>query len=122
MEHFEQQLKKHLQKCELKFRADKLPDGSNVEWLAPYCDNVQSIEQFLRSIGFKIHDAKDTEFVNICDFDDEGILNENYTGESVHYVETTGGIAVHVNNGEKQGYVERTKGEKITYTYHFTYD
>ena len=122
MECFEKELEKHLQKCELKFRAEKLPNGSNVDWLAPYCDNLQSIEKFLRSIGFKIRNVEDAEFVSIDDFDDEGNLNENYTGEIVRYVETTGGVVIHVNDGEKHGYVERIKGSKITYTYHFTYD
>ena len=114
MKDFDLELKKHLQKCELKFRAEMLPDGSNVEWLAPYCDDVQNIAQFLRSIGFKISDIVDDELVPISDFDEDG--NALTAGENIRWVETTGGVLVQVNEGDKQGYVRRV-GTRIVKTF-----
>ena len=90
MKDFDIALQKHLNKSELEFRAKMLPAGSNVDWLAPYCNNVQDIAKFLRYLGFKIQEVMD---------------EEDATGEKYQWVKTTSGIIVYTNNEYSGGLV-----------------
>lgn len=90
MEDFDIALQKHLNKCELEFRKKNLPNGSNVEWLIPHCDNVQEIAKFLRYLGFKIQKIVD---------------EEDCAGEKHQWVETTDGIIIYVNDKFSQGFM-----------------
>ena len=90
MNDFNEGLKKHLLKSELEYRAKMLPKGSEVDWLAPYCDNVKSIADFMRSIGFKIKAAVD-----------EG----DSFGEKHQWVVTTNGVIVYVNSEYCKGFM-----------------
>ena len=87
---FEKGLQKHLWKCELEYRAEYLPGGSNVDWLAPFCESTQQIAEFLRELGFKIR-----EIVNEMDC----------AGDPHQWVETTSGVLVCVNQNCARGLV-----------------
>lgn len=54
-------LQKHLRKSELEFRAKSRPRGSEVDWLEPECDSVESIARFLKFLGFRIKEIMDDE-------------------------------------------------------------
>lgn len=89
---FEIALDKHLKREELLFRAKKKPHGSCCGWLAPHCDSLGSIADYLRDIGFRI------KYIEDCD-DPTGVAD-------FHWVETTGGVIVHRNwDGGSQGFV-----------------
>lgn len=90
MEDFDVALQKHLQKCELEFRAKQLPHGSNVEWLTPHCNNVQDIAKFLRYLGFKIQEIVD---------------EVDAVGDPYRWVKTTSGIIVYTNAEYSDGFV-----------------
>lgn len=90
MKEFDLELQRYLWKCELKYRAEKLPEGSTVDWLATECDSVEHIAAFLRSLGFKIKDIVD-------DID--------CSGDRQQWVVTTSGIIVYVNSGDIRGFV-----------------
>lgn len=90
MKDFDIALQKHLNKCELEFRAKHQPNGSNVEWLSPHCGSVQEIASYLRYIGFKIREIVDEEACN---------------GEKHQWVKTTNGIIVYVNDEFCQGFM-----------------
>lgn len=77
----EEKLYRYLQKCELQYRAKHTQDAASLEWLAPHCESVQQIAEFLRSIGFRIR--------NIVD-------EEPWPGEKHQWVETTSGVIVYV--------------------------
>ncbi len=47
---FNEGLQRHLMRCELQYRAENAPKGSEVDWLAPHCGTVQEIARFLRSL------------------------------------------------------------------------
>ena len=119
MKDFNEGLQKHLWKSELEYRAKVLPNGSNVEWLAPHCDNVRNIEEFLRTLGFKIREVMEEEIVSLFELEENG---EDAVGEWERWVETTSGIVIHANDGDKQGYVERRKGEKHVTTFQYVYE
>ena len=51
---FNEGLQRHLMRCELQYRAENAPKGSEVDWLAPHCGTVQEIARFLRELGFRI--------------------------------------------------------------------
>ena len=87
---FDVELQKHLNKCELEFRAKQLPKGSNVEWLAPHCNSVQDIAEHLRYIGFKIREVVD---------------HEDCAGDKHQWVITTSGVIVYVNSDGCPGLV-----------------
>lgn len=87
---FEEGLRRHLQKCELEYRAKHLPMGSEVEWLTPMCNSVEDIAAFLRELGFRVAEA-----VNEQDCD----------GDWCCWVGTTSGIIVYVNDGCGEGFV-----------------
>ena len=82
---FECALAEHLRKCELEYRAKKMPHGSFCEWLAGFCGSTESICLFLRSLGFRIKDIVD------CD--------------GAEWVETTSGVLVFVNWDGGSGFV-----------------
>lgn len=44
---FNEGLQRHLMRCELQYRAENAPKGSEVDWLAPHCGTVQEIARFL---------------------------------------------------------------------------
>lgn len=69
---------KHLMKCELQFRVESLDDEEcdNVEWLAPFCGSANELRILLQLIGFRIKEVVD-----------EG---------GMKWVETTSGILVYV--------------------------
>ena len=90
MEDFTIALEKHLNKCELEFRAKQLPKGSNVEWLVPHCNSTQEIAEHLRYLGFKIREIVD---------------EEDCAGELHQWVVTTSGIIVHVNSEWSSGFM-----------------
>ena len=56
-DNFNSDLQAHLWKCELEFTADRYPHGHCIDWLSEMCTSTKSIEQFLRSIGFKIKEV-----------------------------------------------------------------
>lgn len=86
-------LQRHLMKCELEYRAKVLPEGSNVDWLAVYCDSVTEIAAFLRELGFKIREIVD---------------EEPWPGEYHRWVKTTGGIIVYANTPYSRGLIARS--------------
>lgn len=90
---FQEGLQKHLRKCELEYRAEKMPKGCYVDWLEPICGSTQEIAEFLRYLGFKIHE--------IIDDVDCG-------GDADQRVETTSGIIVWVNSGHSLGFMCRS--------------
>lgn len=90
---FEADLQRHLMKCELEYRAKMLPHGSTVDWLAPYCTDVKSIAELLRSLGFRILRVVDEEY---------------YLGDWHRWVVTTSGIIVYVNTELVKGLVAQT--------------
>ena len=47
---FNEGLQRHLMRCELQYRAENAPKGSEVDWLAPHCGTVQEIVRFLREL------------------------------------------------------------------------
>lgn len=69
---------RHLMKCELQFRMESLDDGEweKVEWLAQFCDSTDKLMDFLKVIGFKIKEVVDEE--------------------EMKWVETTSGVLVYV--------------------------
>lgn len=69
---------KHLMKCELQFRAESLDDEEcdEVEWLAPFCGSANELRIFLQLIGFRIKEVVDEE--------------------EMKWVETTSGVLVYV--------------------------
>lgn len=75
-------LQMHLWRAELEYRAEHLPHGSYVEWLAPRCNSIEEIRKILRDLGLRVD--------NIVDYEDAA-------GDLHQWVETTGGITVHVN-------------------------
>lgn len=94
---FYEGLQKYLYKSELEYRAKMLPCGSNVDWLVPYCDSVQNIAAFLRSLGFKIRRIVD---------------EVDCSGWGHQWVVTTSGIVVYVNTEHSLGFVAATEGGK----------
>ena len=89
MDDFNERLQKHLWKSELEYRAKMLPNGSEVDWLAPYCGDVKSIASFLRSVGFQIK-----EITDITDDWDKS-----------QWVVTTSSIIVYVNDKYCNGFI-----------------
>lgn len=88
---YEVELQNHLRKCELLFAVKNAPFGTiEIKWLEPYCNSVQSIADFLRSLGFRIQ--------NIVD-------EETCWGEKHQWVETTSGIIVYVNDESTHGLI-----------------
>ena len=69
---------KHLMKCELQFRVESLDDEEcdNVEWLVPFCGSANELRIFLQLIGFRIKEVVDEE--------------------EMKWVETTSGVLVYV--------------------------
>ena len=69
---------KHLMKCELQFRVESLDDEEcdKVEWLAPFCGSANGLRIFLQLIGFRIKEVVDEE--------------------EMKWVETTSGVLVYV--------------------------
>lgn len=82
---FEIALDKHLRREELLYRAKKKPHGSCCGWLAPHCDSLESIADYLRELGCRI--------------------NYIESGDGCEWVETTGGVVVHVNAYDVSGLV-----------------
>lgn len=76
-------LQKHLRKCELDYHISHANCAVEVSWLAGFCDSVQSISAYLRSIGYKIKRIVD---------------EEPWPGEVHQWVETTNGLIVYVNS------------------------
>jgi len=90
---FESSLHRHLMKAELEYRAKMLPHGSEVGWLVPYCTDVESISELLRSLGFRIRIVVD---------------KETFPGEWHRWVITTSGIVVYANTEYSKGLVAQT--------------
>lgn len=80
---------KRLWKCEFMYRAEVLPEGSEVDWPAPHCENAKDIAEFLREIGFQIAEIMDA-------VDD---------GYRFRWVRTKSGIAVCANEKGSNGFV-----------------
>ncbi len=76
---FNEGLQRHLMRCELQYRAENAPKGSEVDWLAPHCGTVQEIACFLRELGFRIKEISDCS---------------DCAGTKFHWVVTTGGLTV----------------------------
>lgn len=76
----EEKLYRYLRKCELQYRAEHTQGAASLEQLAPHCESVQQVAEFLRSIGFRIR--------NIVD-------EEPWTGEKHQWIETTSGVIVY---------------------------
>lgn len=91
---FDIDLQKYLNKCELEYRAKKMPNGSTVDWLSPSCGSVEEIASYLRYIGFKIRRIVD---------------EESCIGEKHQWVVTTSGVVVYVNTPNLQGLVASTR-------------
>lgn len=88
---FDHGLQLRLWRCELQYRAENLPHGSGVDWLAPYCYSVNEIARFLRELGFRIKEM--SEYTDPC------------TGTKCNWVITSGGIIVYENSGDSRGLV-----------------
>lgn len=86
-------LQRHLMKCELEYRAQVLPKGSTVDWLAPHCGSTKEIAEFLRSIGFRIGRIVDEE---TC-----------VPGDFHRWVITTNGVCVYVNEPYLTGFIAK---------------
>ena len=73
----DEDVRKHLMKCELQFRVESLDDEEwdEVEWLAPFCDSTDKLKIFLQSIGFRIKEVVDEK--------------------EMKWVETTSGVLVY---------------------------
>lgn len=95
---FEYGLQLRLWRCELQYRAEKLPQGSNADWLAPYCYSVNEIARFLRELGFRIKEI--SEYTDPC------------TGTECNWVITSGGIIVYQNIGDSRGFVAMSTQER----------
>lgn len=69
---------RHLMKCELQFRMESLDDEEcdEVEWLVPFCGSANELRIFLQLIGFRIKEVMDEE--------------------EMKWVETTSGVLVYV--------------------------
>lgn len=76
----ETDLQNYLLKCELQYRANHTEGADTLAWLAPYCRTVDSIDKFLRSIGFRI--ARIVDEVDAA-------------GDRMAFVETKSGIVVY---------------------------
>lgn len=90
-------LQRHLWRSELQYRMEKAPHGSNVDWLIPHCDNVRSIAEFLRELGFRIKetiDETDAEGTRFC------------------WVITTSGLIVYANTAHSRGLVAMSPEEQ----------
>ena len=74
----DEDVRKHLMKCELQFRMENLEDGEwdRAEWLVPFCDSTDKLMDFLKAIGFRIKEVVDDE--------------------EMKWVETTSGVLVYV--------------------------
>lgn len=83
-------LQLRLWRCELQYRAENLPHGSSVDWLAPYCYSVNEIARFLRELGFRIKEISE---------------HTDCTGTKCNWVITSGGIIVYENSGDSRGFV-----------------
>lgn len=91
---FQEGLQKHLRKCELEYRSKNLPAGSTVKWLSQHCQSVDSISDYLRSLGFRIKEIVD---------------EKDCAGEQHQWVVTTSGVVIYVNREGLLGFV---KGQK----------
>ncbi len=67
-----------------------------LDWLAPYCDSVDDIASFLRSIGFRI----------------KAIMDETNGNERYQWVTTTSGVIVYVNDEYCNGLFAKEAQEK----------
>lgn len=92
---FYEDLHKHLLKCALEYRAEKMPRGSTVSWLTPYCDTPDHIAQFLRSLGFRIKKI----------VDEPG----TFSGDRFQWVVTTNGVIVYANRDGVEGLVAKAR-------------
>lgn len=74
----DEDVRKHLMKCELQFRVKSLDDEEwdEVEWLVPFCGSTDKLRIFLQLIGFQIKEVVDEE--------------------EMKWVETTSGVLVYV--------------------------
>lgn len=90
---FQEDLEKHLRKCELEYRAATLPKGCCVDWLEPFCGSTREIAEYLRYLGFKIRE----------------IVDEIDCSATEHrHVETTSGIIIWVNGEYTRGFMCRS--------------
>lgn len=85
LEGLQNHLQKQMWRAELEYRARHLPEGSNVEWLAPYCQSVEDIKWLLRDLGMRVGEVVD---------------EETTAGEPCRWVVSTSGIVIHVNQPE----------------------
>lgn len=95
---FDHGLQLRLWRCELQYRAENLPHGSSVDWLAPYCYSVNEIARFLRELGFRIKEVSE--------------YTDPSTGEKFNWVITNGGIIVYENSGDSRGFVAMSIQER----------
>ena len=74
----DEDVRRHLMRCELQFRMENLDDEEcdEVEWLAPFCGSANELRIFLRLIGFQIKEVMDEK--------------------EMKWVETTSGVLVYV--------------------------
>lgn len=74
----DEDVRKHLMKCELQFRMESLNIGEwdEVEWLAPFCSSTDKLRTFLKAIGFQIKEVVDED--------------------KMKWVETTSGVLAYV--------------------------
>lgn len=74
----DEDVRKHLMKCELQFRVESLDDEEcdKAEWLVPFCGSANELRIFLQLIGFRIKEVVDDE--------------------EMKWVETTSGVLVYV--------------------------
>lgn len=86
------ELEKFLKRQELIFIAKNYPRGKTVEWLAPSCENLDELIDYLRWLGFKIKEV----------IDEEDDINP---GERFQMVKTTSGVRVYVNDKYIKGFV-----------------
>lgn len=91
----DEDVRRHLMKCELQFRVKSLDDEEwdEVEWLVPFCGSTNKLRIFLQLIGFQIKEVVDEE--------------------EMKWVETTSGVLVYVGgNGMFTKSARRREREK----------
>lgn len=91
----DEDVRRHLMKCELQFRVESLDDEEwdEVEWLAPFCGSTDKLRIFLQLIGFQIKEVVDEE--------------------EMKWAETTSGVLVYVGgNGMFTKSARRREREK----------